>query len=189
MGREREKGFFDVSKFTAALVELVDSLPSEARKGELDSDFARIVEFVTEIRARLAVIPSRESAEQVMQSVKAINEIMALSGKDVVLRSALGLKPPSPPKKSVPLSKDETDRARLDVAELEAKPIDQLRLSLSDKDRYSVRDLIAMARHMGMRSKKGTSREMLEHQIATRISNFKGYQDLGGGMTGTENET
>ena len=114
--------------------------------------------------------------------------MMARSGRDPVLRSALGLKPSGPPKKSIPLSNDETDRARLDVAELESRPIDQLRLSLSDRDRYSVRDLIAMARHMGMRSKEGTSREMLEHQIATRISNFKGYQDLGGGMTTTAGE-
>lgn len=184
MGKVKDR--FEVSKFTAALAGLVDSLPSESEKRELDANFVRIVEFLSELRTRLDLLPSREDAESVRRSLKAIEDVIAHSEVNTGLRAVLGLKPPSAPRKPVALSDAEAARSRTQVTELELLPIDEMRRVLNDENRYSARELKSIARQMGIRTSEKAGRQTLVHQIATKISNFRGYQDLGEGGNGSQ---
>ncbi len=176
----KAKDFFEVSKFTKALAKLLDSLPSDSEKRELDAHFVRIVEFLSELRTRLELLPSREDAESTSRSLKAVDDLIARSELNGGLRAVLGLKPPSIPKrKPVVLNDLDSARARTQITELELLPIDEIRRTLNDENRYSARDLQAVARHMGIRTRDQTGRGTLVQQIATKISNFRGYQDLG----------
>jgi hypothetical protein len=63
----------------------------------------------------------------------------------------------------------------LAIERFESLPIDQLRTALSE---LSGRDLKAVASLLGIRSSQRTSHDALSHQIATKITNTRGYLSL-----------
>jgi len=55
-------------------------------------------------------------------------------------------------------------------------------------DVHKKRELNGVAALVGIRATRRTSRDELVHQVATKISNFRGYQDLKGGAKATQGE-
>ena len=92
-----------------------------------------------------------------------------------ILSAAAGMNVASP-RSTVPVpSPDEIQNANLALARFESLPIDQLRVALGQ---MGLRELKAMATSIGVRSTQRMSQEALAHQIATKITNTRGYRSL-----------
>jgi hypothetical protein len=112
---------------------------------------------------------------------RALDDLSALFEKakaNPILAAAIGMRtPPLRPSTRLP-SAEEAENARRAIAQFDELPIDQLRLALASKN---LSELKALATELGMRSTQRTSQEALAHQIATRITNTRGYRSLRNG--------
>jgi hypothetical protein len=180
--KKKSSGDFDVRRFCAALDNLIDSLPTEARKKELDLSLHHITEFLTSLQARLAGVPSREEVEGVRSALALVEEYARSANQSATVALILGQGPDHPRgRRERPLNEDEENRARQATAALEKLSINEVPTELHKQNRYSIRDLQGIARELGIKFTQKTNREALVHMIVTGISNFRGYQGLGGG--------
>jgi len=179
MAAKRGNQFFDARRFASALGELVASLPSEASKRELDAHFDRVIQFLNSARERLAQVPTKEDMQGAQLSARIIEDLVSQAGQDPGLRAALGMSEPKQRKRPIAPNEQELGRAQEQIAILEVMPIDEMRRALEDESRYSMRDLVSLSRQMGIRTREHAGRDTMIHQIATRISNFRGYKGLG----------
>lgn len=62
MAGSRGRGQLNWKAFISGLRGIVESLPTEAEKKEVDDKLTRIVEFIMDTQGRLAAIPAREQA-------------------------------------------------------------------------------------------------------------------------------
>ncbi len=74
-------------------------------------------------------------------------------------------------------SAGELGKARVTLQELEALPVDEIRRRLEGGS-TPLTELRAVASLLGIRPVKKLSRDALSHQIAMKIANYRGYQQL-----------
>jgi hypothetical protein len=182
MAKKNKPEYFDVEKFCAAVNSMIDSLPTESGKQELSASLRRITEFLLDLQNRFAAVPSREEAENVRSTLAIVQEFARQAKESAAVALALGHAIPRPrPAHAKPIDEDAQARAKDAVVSLEPLSVDEVRLALMDQNRYSIRDLQGIAAELGIRFTQKTNRESLVRLIATGISNFRGYQGLGGG--------
>jgi hypothetical protein len=179
MGKEKDQRA--LKAFLEGIRALADALPSEAEKEEARSRLSQLVEFLSDMRSRLASVPSREDAAQARIAIEELEGLLSKANANPVLAAALGLRKAERkrPRTEAP-SYEENSRAKEALSVLEALPADEIQTSLRDEEKYSTSRLRAIALQLGIRATSKTSREALIHQIATRIANYRGYQDLSG---------
>jgi hypothetical protein len=169
------KDSFDSAKFAQRLGELVDALPSEANRQQIAQQLETLIEFLSGLRERLASIPTQEDAKAVRAALDQLGLLFTQMKSSPILSAAVGMSVASS-RPTVPIANPEDiQNAKLAVARLESLPIDQLRVALGQ---MSSRELKAMAKSIGVRSTQRTSQEALAHQIATKITNTRGYRSL-----------
>ncbi len=76
-------------------------------------------------------------------------------------------------------SEEKRARARKTLEELEGLSVEEVRSRLEPASAYSVTDLRAVAKELGIGSPTKLKREALVHQIATKLANYQGYRLLG----------
>jgi hypothetical protein len=174
-GKKRSGGVFDGQKFTRKLAALLDDLPSESSKQQVISQLQALIQFLSDLKERLAAIPTRDDATGARKALDELASLFVQAKSSPVLGIAVGVSTTRQREKQPSITSEEIDQAKSMVGRLESLPIDQLRASLSG---LSARDLKGVASILGIRSTQRTSRESLSHQIATKISNTRGYRSL-----------
>ena len=174
-GKKRVNAFFDAQKFTRVLSELVGTLPSEVDKQRILSQLETLILFLSDLKARIQNIPTQQDTSQVRNALQNLTTLFDQAKASPVLSSSLGIKA-TPPRVSPPTATtDEIDRAKAAIARFESLTIDEIRSSLGA---MNSRDLQAVAVAIGVRTSQRTAREALVHQIATKITNTRGYRSL-----------
>jgi hypothetical protein len=174
-GKKRGGGFFDGDKFAQNLGALLDELPSESSRQQVVSQLEALIQFLSDLKARLALIPTREDAGAARKALDELAYLFAQAKSNSVLGAAVGIRTARQRAKPQTITSEEIEEAKSAIARFESLPTDQLRGSLSE---LSGRDLKAVANILGIRSTQRTSRDSLSHQIATKISNTRGYRSL-----------
>lgn len=176
--REGSRRTFDADGFVERLTQLVESLPSAEQQRRHAADLDAVIRFLADMKQRLASVPTQEEAKSIRLALDDLAALFAKAKSNPVLAAAVGLRTPLPrPLSQIP-SDEDIENAKRAIAQFEELPIDQLRLALADK---SLGELKALATELGLRSTKRTSHEALAHQIATRITNTRGYRSLRNG--------
>lgn len=179
MGKEKDQRA--IGAFLEGIRSLADGLPSETEKEEARSRLSQLVEFLNDLRGRVASLPSREDASQARIAIEELEGLLSKAKANPVLAAALGLRKGERKRPQIELpSHEENTRAKEALSVLEALPADQIQTSLRDEEKYSTHSLRAIALQLGIRTTRKTSREALIRQIATRIANYRGYQELSG---------
>ena len=174
-GKKRSGGFFDGHKFAQKLGALIDELPSESSRQQVMSQLQALIQFLSDLKGRLAAIPTRDDATAARKALDELASLFAQAKSNPVLGAAVGVSTARQRAKPPTITSQEIDQAKSTIARFELLPIDQLRASLSG---LSARDLKAVASILGIRSTQSTSRDSLSHQIATKITNTRGYRSL-----------
>ena len=175
----KNRGFFNIKKFATTLRELTEGLPTGAEKASIMQQFEEIIAFLGQIQHALGALPGREDTEGVRKAIQALDELAVRAATNPFLASATGLPPRrSSRPKTTPMTEEDRARAQALLDELQSLPIDGMNARIAHEEQVSFRDLNALAFLVGLRTGQHTSRETLVHQIVTKISNFRGYQDL-----------
>jgi hypothetical protein len=178
-GKKRNEGYFDGNKFAQDLGALLDGLPSESNRQQVVSQLQTLIQFLSDLKGRLAAIPTLEEATGARKAIDELASLFAQAKSNPVLGAAVGVSKARQRPKPPPVTSEEIDRAKLMMTRFESLPIDQLRTAVND---LSSRDLRAVASALGIRSSQRTSHAALAHQIATKISNTRGYRNLRDGV-------
>jgi hypothetical protein len=138
-----------------------------------------LIQFLSNLKERFAAIPTRDDATGARKALDELASLFAQAKSNPVLGAAVGVSPARQRAKSSPVTSEEVDRAKLVMAQFESLPTDQLRAAVSE---LSGRDLKAVGNVLGIRSTQRTSHAALAHQIATKITNTRGYRNLRDGI-------
>jgi hypothetical protein len=171
----------DLRKFATSLRDLTDGLPTEEEKTALSRQFEEVVAFLSQTRNALESLPTKEETDGVRKTILAFEELATKVNDNPILAAALGQpQPRASRRKTALLSELETAKAQALVKELESLSIDEMSIRLQDAGIVSTRELNAAAAVLGIKTTRKTTRDSLVHQVVTRISNFRGYQELQG---------
>jgi len=173
--KKRGSAFFDAEKFTQRLGELIDALPSDADKQQVVSQLETLIRFLSDLKTRLESIPSHQDAGAARVALDKVRALFVEAKSNPVLGAALGVKATEPRQKQPTITSEEIERARSAIAQFDSLPIDEIRSAL---ERMSVRELQSVADAIGVRATQRTARDKLVHQVATKITNTRGYRSL-----------
>jgi hypothetical protein len=175
MKLEKRGRTFDADSFVQRLTKLVECLPTADEMQRNTAALDEIIRFLMNMRERIAKIPTREDATSVRLALEELSDLFTKAQSNPVLAAAVGLRAPPLRSPTPVLSTEDIEDAKRAIAQFERLPIDQLRLALEDK---STGELKALAAQLGIHSAHRISREALAHQIATKITNTRGYRSL-----------
>jgi hypothetical protein len=133
-----------------------------------------LIQFLSELKTRLESIPTYQDAGAARTAVDGLTELFAEAKSNPMLGAAIGIKPAAPRQRPPTITSEEIGRAKSAIARFESLPIDEIRTAL---DEMSVRDLQGVANAIGIRTQR-LGRETLAHQVATKITNTRGYRSL-----------
>jgi hypothetical protein len=174
MTAKKRGAFFEAEKFTQCLGGVIDALPSDADKQQVVSQLEALIHFLSDLKTRLESIPTHQDAAAARMAVDKLTTLFAEAKSNPVLGAAIGIKAAEARQKPPTVTSEEIGRAKSAIARFESLPIDELRSAL---DKMSVRDLQGVANAIGIRTAR-TARETLAHQVATKITNTRGYRSL-----------
>jgi len=180
MTRKSGGAFFQAEKFGKSLGELVDSLPTEANRQEIVSQLGALIQFLSTLKNRLEEIPTQQDAWAARAAIDRLQSLFTQAKSSPILGAALGVKATLPRQRPMAITPEEVERANLAISQFESLTSDELRAAL---DRMNARDLQAVANAMGMKTTARTAREALVHQVATKITNTRGYRSLRDGTS------
>jgi hypothetical protein len=178
--KKRGSAFFEAEKFAQHLGELVDALPSDADKQQVVLQLETLIGFLSDLKTRLEGIPSHQDAGAARMAVEKLRALFVEATSNPILGAALGIKATEPRQKQPTITSEEVERAKSALAQFDSLPIEDIRTAL---ERMSVRELQTVANAMGVRATQRTARETLVHQVATKITNTRGYRSLRGGAS------
>ncbi len=173
--KKNSKGFFQAQKFAQSVSALIDSLPSETDKQEVVSQLETLIRFLSDIKSHVEAVPSQQGSAAVRVAIDKLASLFEQAKSNPAIGAALGIRAALPRSKETAITPDELERARAQLARFESLPIDELRNVLSE---MNARDLKALASAMGIRATQRTAHDALTHQVATKISNTRGYRSL-----------
>jgi len=181
MATKRGGAFFKVQAFTQSLRTLLASLPSDAERHDVSSQLDALIRFLMELRERVTAIPSRDDAASASAALERLDAWFAAAKANPVVATAVGVKPRAVRPKPALFSSEDVERAKAAIARFDALPIDEIRRIL---DQMSPRELQSVASAMGIRTTRGSTHDALGQQIATKITNARGYRSLRDGTDG-----
>lgn len=169
-----------VKNILKGLANALGSLPSLDEKKSMKTQIGNLVEFLKTLQGEIEQLPAREDVEGIRESLTKLERVLDKAMENPIWQAALGH---SGKEGSVTGAKkasaQDIDRWRATLSELETIAIDEIRNRLQDERSYSTRDLHGIANLQGIRLSKSISRDGMVDQIAKKISNLRGYRDLG----------
>ena len=179
MGKSEKQHHKKLQSFLSNLDGLLDSLPSESDKQEVTSGFLKLIEFLTDLKTRLELLPSVEEVSTLRDVVQKIEQSMSRAENDPVLAAAFGLGSPRPRRSESRVSRPPSTETKTLLESLESLPVEEIQSKLQ-ANTYSLTILRSVASALGIGPAKELGRDALAHQIAMRIANSRGYQHLRG---------
>lgn len=184
MAKRIQAGYWDMKKFASGLRSLTDGLPTESEKTKLRQHFDEVVSFLNETQKALEALPSAEDAIKAKKAIEAFEELAEKAKSSAPLSSALRMQIPRAPKAKTPtMSEEEQRQVQGILDDLRSMSIDDINKRLSDEQTISSRQLEALASLVGLRPNRRSGRDTVISQISTKISNFRGYQELKNGSS------
>jgi hypothetical protein len=171
---------FRASAVVKNLREIVRSLPGDAEKTEVSDSLRELIGFLRSLETSIASLPSEDEVAQAKLAIERLGGLLDRAKSNPVLAQTLGLrKAPSRSRTTSKLSDADLQAGKGLYETLQTLPVDEVRHKLHETE-ISLSVLRAIAWHCGIRSSRELSREALEHQIAMKIANYRGYQQLSG---------
>ena len=168
-----------INTFLQHLGVLVNSLPTDDQKQEIQRELDAVIAFLADFRTRLANLPTREEEAQLEQSLEVLRHFVAVAEADPLISKTLGLTP----KLSRAPSGSKRPRTAPDhstiVEQLKGLSPHEMRTALGQRTNgWTVADLKQIASMMGVHVRSKTPRSAIVDQIVRRAENQAGYDYL-----------
>ena len=181
MGTRSENRHTGLRTFLGNLRDLTGALPSQAEKETAKAQLQEIIDFMTQMQNALSSVPSREDTENIRHAIERLDDLRMRAKTNPVLAAALGIVATKVSRPTQPaVTPEERSKADALLRNLKDLPIDEMRRRLQSEGTVTSRELQEVAKLVGIKGSRRMEREALVHQIVSKISNFRGYQELRG---------
>lgn len=181
MGTRSENRYTGLRAFLGSLRDLTGALPSRAEKETAKAQLQEIIDFLAQMQNALSSVPSREDTENVEHAIERLDDLRMRARTNGALAAALGIVAPKVSRPTQPpVTPEERSKADALFRDLRELPIDEMRRLLQSEGAVTSRELQEVAKLVGIKGSRRMEREALVHQIASKISNYRGYQELRG---------
>lgn len=157
--------------------DVLDSVPSSKERAQIQKSLTSISDMVERVRASLDTLPDPRRVNAAIRKLEDLTKVVngadssiSPNGNHKVAKKTYS--------GNAPLTQDERDFASATVAELREIPSGELRDFLGNRERYSVRQLRAIASKFGLPPSAKYNRDALINHIAVKISNLRGYHNI-----------
>jgi hypothetical protein len=180
MAKSAKPAGFDHEGFIKGLQSLLDTLPSESQKQEINNAFTELIGFLADMRNLLLAMPSTEDSAYIRQSLQKLAEFYASAQKVPIIAASVGAGPKSTNRNSSASPRKESD---IDVNEVLASltklSSEEIRSRLDGKT-YSKKSLQLIASELGMKLASNETKTSLSEKIANDIVNQRMRDSLAG---------
>ena len=180
MGESTNSAKFDAGGFVRGLQSLLETLPSESQKQEVNNAFTELIGFLRELQNFFLAMPSTEDVAQLRQLLPKLEEFNALAEKVPAIAASIGAGRKSKKRNSVALPAKEVGiDAKQVLSSLANLPVDEIVSRLEEKT-YSKPALQAIALELGMKPDSKATKKSLADKIASDIVNQRMRDGLAG---------
>lgn len=179
MGARSPKKRTDEKALLLGLRELIGLLPTANERREMQEHLETLIEFLTTMKRHVETLPAAEDLAGAETALARLEEMADQAHAQQVL-AMVGLRGRSTgARRKSPSSEEKRARARETLERLEGLSVEEVRSRLEPASAYSVTEIRAIAKELGIGSPAKLKREALVHQIATKLANYQGYRLLG----------
>jgi len=180
MFKSKKSAGFDPEGFFKGLQNLLDTLPTESQKQEINNAFTELIGFLTDLQNIFLAMPSIEDSAHISQSLTKLQEFYVATQKVPLVAASIGAGRNSTNRNSGALP---TKEVNIDVnavlSSLAKLSADEIRSRLVDKT-YTKPALQAIASELGMKPASNATRKSLADKIANDIVNQRMRDSLAG---------
>ncbi|MCI0387407.1 MAG: hypothetical protein MOB07_01380 [Acidobacteria bacterium] len=180
MAKSTKPAGIDYEGFIKGLQSLLDTMPSESQKQEINNAFTELINFLTDLQNIFLAMPTIEDSAHINQFLLKLEEFYAASQKAPLIAASIGAGHKSTKRNSSASPKKEVEidvNAVLDsLTKLSA---DEIRSRLDDKT-FSKPALQALALELGMKPASNATKKSLADKIASDILNQRMRDGLAG---------
>jgi len=181
MGTRSENRYTGLRNFLGNLRDLTGALPSQAEKETAKAQLQEIIEFLVQMQNALSSVPSREDTENIRHAIERLEDLRVRAKANAVLAATLGVAAPKVSRTTQPpLTPEERTKADALLRDLQDLAIDEMRRRLQSEGAVTSRELQEVAKLIKIKGSRRMEREALVHRIVSKISNYRGYQELRG---------
>jgi len=180
MARSTKPARFDAKGFFEGIQVLLDALPSESQKQEINNAITELINFLRDLQNIFQVIPSAEEQAQLGQLLPKLKEFYASVEKVPLIAASVGAGRKSSKRAGgATQAKKERVDAKQVLASLKNLPADEIRSRLEGRT-YSKQDLQNLAAELGIKPDSKDSKIGMADKIATAIENQRMRDSLAG---------
>jgi hypothetical protein len=174
MATSKKQPQFEIEKLFPGLMSLVNHLPTEKQKQEIDQAFTQLIDFLQELQSRFQTIPSLEDADQARQALSSMQEFLESAAKHPSIAAVLGgASSGKKTKKPTPETKPQFSVAAA-LEELESLPSYEIRVHL---EKYILKDLRAIATELELSTPPKITKPDLVIQIVGYFLNRRSVRN------------
>ncbi len=184
MARSTKPAKFDAGGFVKGLESLLDTLPSESQKQEVNNAFTELIGFLRDLQNFFMAMPSTENVAQLRESLPILEEFNALAEKVPSIAESIGAGAGGSKKKGGGLKTEESDIDANEVlTTLKKLSTDEIRSQLGSKT-YSKPDLLQIASELSLKLAQSATKPAIADKIANRIESQRLRDGLAGRFNG-----
>lgn len=170
-----------LDSFLSKLSELVDGLPSQETKSQLDRELGVLIEFLKDFRTRLRTLPTGEGVEDVTSTIETIRDYVRVAESDPIMSRVLGLSSESRTLRKSShnsLTAQDREEAKTMAEELKTLSPQDIDRRLADKKKYTVPMLKRIGGELGLNFPSKSTRLSIIEKISKKTANLRGYSYL-----------
>ncbi len=167
--------------FLSKLSELVDALPSQETKSQLDRELDVLIRFLQDFRSRLKSLPTIDGRDGISSTIETLNDYVRVAESDPVMSRVLGLSldrdGPKRPSQNLPTEHDRREAKAL-TEELKDLSHEEVERKLTEGKKYKIAMLRQIGGELGLKFPSKSTRPSMVEKIAKKIDNLRGYDSL-----------
>lgn len=167
--------------FLSKLSELVDALPSQETKSQLDRELDVLIRFLQDFRSRLKSLPTVEGRDGVSATIETLKDYVRVAESDPVMSRVLGLSSEkgwqTKPSQNL-LTEHDRREAKAITEELKGLSHEEVERKLAEGKKYKIAMLRQIGGELGLKFPSKSTRLSMVEKIAKKIDNLRGYDSL-----------
>ena len=169
-----------LENFLSRLSDLVDNLPSQETKAQIDRELEALINFLKDFQSRFQSLPTLEDSDSVTSTIETLKNYVRVAESDPLMSHVLGLssnKAVSKRSSRGALTEHERREAKTMVEELKRLPYEETERKLADR-KYTVAMLRQIGEELGLKLPSKSTRLSIVEKITKQMDNLRGYDYL-----------
>ena len=170
-----------LESFLSRLSELVDNLPSQETKSQIDEELEVLISFLQDFQRRLKSLPALEDTEGMTSTIETLRDYVRVAASDPVMSRVLGFTSDKETLKRSSGNSPAVHDRREGIAvakELKGLSYEEVERKLANGKKYRITMLRHIGEELGLILPSKSTRASIVEKITKKVDNLRGYDYL-----------